>query len=123
MVEVQKGSTSRVIFTTFRVKDVIITKGDIKTVYSNFFVSDGATPLLLFLQFKDEAGNITNVAEDPTKSVPSGDAATKFFFVPADTIWADPRTYTIIPFWTISTEKIFADNAIQVIVKDIHKGD
>ena len=123
MVEIQKGSTSRVFFVSFRVDNKVITRGDIKTTYSNFFIDDGSTPLILFLEFQDEAGNITTVTEDASKSDPAGDPATKHYFAPSDTLFATPITYTIIPYWTTSTEKIYADNAIQVIVKDIHKGD
>jgi len=123
MPEIQKGSTSRAIFASFRVNNVIITKGDIKSTYSNFFVDDGSTPLLLFLQFQDETGVTVNLSEDASKSSPAGDLATKFFFLITDSLIATPRTYTILPFWTTSSEKIFADNAVQLIVKDIHKGD
>jgi len=123
MPEIQKGTTSRVIFASFRVRDVIITRGDIKTTYSNFFVSDGATPLVLNLEFQDEAGVKTVLVEDQSKAVPVGDTATKFFFLLTDVLVATPRTYTVIPFWTTATEKIYADEAIQVIVKDKHKGD
>jgi len=124
MVEIQSGSTSRVIFASFRVKDVIITRGDIKTTYSNFFVDDGTTPLVLSLQFQDKDGNKSNLVEDQSKAQPAvGDTATKFYFLITDSLVATPKTYTVIPFWTTSSEKIFADEAIQLIVKDKHKGD
>jgi len=123
MPEIQSASTSRVIFASFRVDNKVITRGDIKTTYSNFFVDNGSTPLVLNLEFQDEAGNKTNIVEDASKSIPAGDPATKHFFLIPDALIATPKTYTIIPFWTTGTEKIYADNAIQLIVKDIHKGD
>jgi len=123
MPEIQKGSTSRVIFASFRINELIITRGDIKTTFSNFFVDNGSTPLVLNLEFQDESGVVTTLIEDESKSSPVGDTATKFYFRITDSLIADPRTYTIIPFWTTSTEKIYADNAIQLIVKDLHKGD
>ena len=123
MPEYQKGSTSRVIFASFRINDVIITRGDIKTTYSNFFVDNGSTPLVLKLEFQDEAGVVTVLTEDASKSIPAGDPATKHYFLITDALVATPRTYTVIPFWTTGTEKIYADEAIQLIVKDKHKGD
>ncbi len=119
MPEVQKGIKKLVIFAKPRIGGLVRTQTDIKNDFSNFFVSDGATPLTWSLEFKDSKGVVTTLLFDSGLSTD-----TTLYFLPTDTFWDTLESYTVLLFWEIGTalEKIYSEEAIQLVVKDLHDG-
>lgn len=119
MPEVQKGIKKLVIFAKPRIGGLVKTQTQIKNDFSNFFVSDGATPLTWTLEFRDSKGNVTTLAFNAGLST---DAI--LYFLPSNTFWDTLESYTVLLYWEVGTdlEKIYADEAISLVVKDFHDG-
>ena len=97
---------------------VPVTQTQIKNDFSNAYVDDVTTPLNFTLEYKtcdDDTPNTVNW--DSAKSTES-----VIFFPVLDSLYAEYATYMIIPFWTIATEKIYASEPVQLVVKDLHRG-
>lgn len=121
MPEVQTGSTTLPILVIPRINGVPVTQTQIKTNFSNVFIDDGQTPLTFTMEYQTRLGTLNTQAFDASKST---DAI--IFFPMPDSFYATDIIWTIIPFWTIvgltQTEKIYANEAIQLEVKDLHLG-
>ncbi len=119
MPEVQKGIKKLVIFAKPRIGGLVKTQTQIKNDFSNFFISDGATPLTWTLEFRDSKGNTTTLPFDSGLSTD-----TTLYFLPTNTFWDTLESYTILLFWEIGTdlEKIYSEEAIHLIVKNLHDG-
>ena len=119
MVEIQKGVKKLVIFAKPRIGGLVKTQTQIKNDFSNFFVSDGATPLTWSLEFRDSKGVVTTLAFDGAKSTD-----TILYFLPTNTFWDTLESYTVLLFWEIGAdlEKIYSDEAIALVIKDFHDG-
>ncbi len=119
MPEVQKGSKKFVIFAKPRIGGLVKTQTQIKNDFSNFYVDDSTTPLTWTLEFTDSKGNVTTLAFDGAKSTD-----TTLYFLPTNTFWDTLESYTILLFWEVGTdlEKIYADEAIYLVVKNFHDG-
>ena len=117
MVEIQQGTTKLPILVTPRINGVDVTITQIKNQFSNFFVDDASTPIAFTLETRTRTGAVATLAWDSTKSTDS-----IIFFLPLDSFYAILETYTIIPYWTIASEKIYAQESIQLVVKQLHDG-
>lgn len=121
MPEVQKGTTTLPILVTPRIAGVPVTQTEIKNNHSNVFVDNGSTPLSFTLEYKSRDGTVNTQEWDESKSTEN-----VIFFPMPDSFYADDVVWTILPFWTIvgltQTEKIYADESIQLEVKDLHDG-
>ena len=115
MVEIQVGSKQQPIILIPRINGVDETVTRIKTVFSNFFISDGATPIDWQLEFRTRTGVKQLIAFDPTKSTD-----TQIYFFPPDTFYESVVKYTVLFFWTIGIEKVYSDSPVTVDVKDLH---
>jgi len=117
MVEVQIGSLQLPILITPRINGVPVTQTQIKNDFSNKFVSDIATPIAWTLETRTRTGTVQLLVWNEGNSTDS-----VIFFQPLDSFYAVEETYTIIPFWTIDTEKIYGQESIQFKVKQLHDG-
>ena len=117
MVEIQLGSTQLPILVTPRINGLDVTVSQIKTQFSNFFVDDTTTPIAFTLETRTRTGTVALLPWDPVKSTDS-----ILFFLPLDTFYAVIETYTIIPYWTVASEKIYAQESIELVVKQLHDG-
>ncbi len=119
MPEVQKGIKKLVIFAKPRIGGLVKTQTQIKNDFSNFFVNDASTPLTWSLEFTDSKDVVTTLAFDGALSTD-----TTLYFLPTNTFWDTLESYTVLLFWEIGTdlEKIYSDEAIQLVVKNLHKG-
>ncbi len=119
MPEVQKGIKKLVIFVKPRINGIVKTQTQIKNDFSNFFVNDATTPLTWSLEFTDSKGNVTTLLFDSGLSTD-----TTLYFLPTNTFWDTLESYTMLLFWEIGTnlEKIYADEAIHLVVKNLHDG-
>ena len=119
MPEAQKGIKQLVIFAKPRIGGIVRTQTDIKNNFSNFFVSDGATPLTWSLEFRDSKGVVTTLLLDSGLSTDS-----LLYFLPTNTFWDTFASYTVMLFWEIGVdlEKIYSENSIQLQIKDLHDG-
>jgi len=115
MVEIQVGSKQQPIIMIPRIAGVKETVTRIKTVFSNFFVSDGATPINFVMETRTRTGAKVTLNYDVSKS-----SDTQIFFLPADTFWATVQKYTTLFFWTIDVEKVYTENPITIDVKELH---
>jgi len=117
MVEVQIGSLNLPIIITPRIKGIDETQLRIKTVFSNTFISDIMTPIDWNLETRTRSGTVQILNWTSGSSTES-----TIFFLPADVFYSIEETYTIIPYWTIAAEKIYAQESIQLKVKQLHDG-
>ena len=118
--EIQKGTTSLPILVTPRIGGIPITQSEIKTNHSSVYIDD-STPLSFTLEYKSR-GDIVNIIHwDESQSTED----TIFFPMP-DSFYANEIVWTILPYWKIlgltKTEKVYADEAIQIEIKDLHLG-
>ena len=115
MVEIQVGSKQQPIILLPRIDNKPVTVTEIKNTFSNFFVSDGATPINFVMETRQRTGSKTTLNYDPAKS-----SDTQIWFLPADTFWDTVRKYTTLFFWTIDVEKVYTENPITIDVKELH---
>jgi len=114
-MEIQVGSLQQPIIMKPRINGVLETQTRIKNVFSNFFVSDGATPIDWKAEFRTRTGTKTLVSFDPTRTTD-----TEIYFFPADTFWATVEKFTVLFFWTIGVEKVYTEDPITFDVKELH---
>ena len=120
-MKVQVGTTFLPIKLTPRIKGLAVKVSDIKTTYSQKYVSDALTPLNFFLEYEARGVAPTAIAYDPASSTDN----VINFLVP-DALYANEITYTIIFYWTVSDltptviEKIFTENSLTLEVVDQH---
>ena len=112
---VQKGSTGIPIIVVPRIDGQIVTQDNIKNIYSNAFISDGATPLSFTLEYKAVDGTVLTQAWDPAKST----ASSLYFPVP-DSIYTNKEEWTIAVFWLIAAEKNYILKPFHLTVDDVH---
>jgi len=115
MVEIQVGSKQHPIIMIPRINGVPETVTRIKSVFSNFFVSDGATPIDWKLEHRTRTGAKTTINFDSAKSTD-----TQIFFFPDDSFFATVQKYTVLFFWTIGVEKVYSSIPITIDVKELH---
>lgn len=114
-MEIQVGSLQQPVILKPRINGIPVTVSDIKNSFSNFYVSDGATPIDWKLEYKTRTGAKTLIAFDASRSTNE-----EIWFLPADAFYATEVKYTIMFYWTISTEKVYSENAITFDIKEIH---
>jgi len=114
-MEIQVGSLQQPIIIKPRINGVTETQNRIKTVFSNFFVSDGATPIDWKAEFRTRTGSKQLVTFDNVRST-----ETEIYFFPADSFWATVEKFTVLFYWTIGVEKVYTEDAITMDVKEIH---
>jgi hypothetical protein len=118
MVDVQKGSTALPIIVVPRIGGIPVTQTEIKNNFSNKYVNEGTTPIAWTLEYQKRGESTPSTqAWDESKSTDE-----KIFFDMPDTFWEDWATYTILVYWTISTEKVYTELPTQITVKDLHVG-
>ena len=83
MVEIQVGSKQQPIIMIPRINGIAETVTRIKAVFSNFFVSDGVTPIDWKLEHRTRTGTKTLISFDSGKS-----NDTQIFFFPDDAFYA-----------------------------------
>ncbi len=115
MVEIQVGSLQQPIIMIPRINGVPETVTRIKSVFSNFFVSDVATPIDWKLEHRTRTGAKTLISFDSGKSTD-----TQIFFFPPDAFYATVEKKTLLFFWTIGVEKVYSSIPITVDVKELH---
>ena len=122
MTEVQVGSTFRPIRLIPKVGGVPVTQTDIKNNYSNLYVDDPSTPLTWVLEWKRRGD--TNATTINFNSGLSTDS--EIYFDIPDSFYAAIQKYTVLFAWVVTgasdTEKIYCEEAIQIDVRDLHKG-
>jgi len=115
MVEIQVGSKQQPVILIPRINGVDETVTRIKTVFSNFYVSDGATPIDWKLEYRTRTGNKLLIGFDAAKS-----SDTQIFFFPPDTFWESVVKYSVLFYWTIGLEKVYTENPITIDIKELH---
>ncbi len=115
MVEIQVGSKQQPIIMIPRIDGKPTTVTDIKNIFSNFFVSDGATPIDWKLEHRTRTGAKATINFDASKSTD-----TQIFFFPDDSFYATVQKYTVLFFWTIDIEKVYSEIPITIDVKELH---
>jgi hypothetical protein len=118
MTEVQVGTTSRPIRITPHIDGLPVTQQNIKDNYSNLFVDNGSTPLTFRIEYSTRGQTTpSTLLWDAAKSTEN-----EIFFDMPDSFWATVKTWTVLFFWEVLTEKNYTDEAIQIEIKDLHKG-
>jgi len=112
---VQVGTTSLPIRITPRIDGNVVTQQNIKDIYSNHFISDGATPLTWVFEYKAVGGTIASIPFDAGKSGPSS-----IYFTIPDSFYATKEEWTFSVAWKIATEKIFMMRSVKISVVDEH---
>jgi len=115
MVEIQVGSKQQPIIILPRIDNKPVTVTQIKNTFSNFFVSDVATPINFVMESRTRTGTKTTLNYDAGRS-----SDTQIWFLPLDTFWDTVRKYTVLFFWTIDVEKVYTENPITIDVKELH---
>ena len=115
MVEIQVGSKQQPIILLPRIDNKPVTVTQIKNTFSNFFVSDGATPINFVMETRTRTGTKVTLNYDVSKS-----SDTQIWFLPADAFWDTVRKYTALFYWTIDVEKVYTENPITIDVKELH---
>jgi len=115
MVEIQVGSKQQPIIMLPRIDGKPVTVANIKSTFSNFFVSDGATPIDWKMETRTRTGAKDTINFDSAKSTD-----TQIFFFPPDTFYATVQKYTVLFFWTIDIEKVYSQIPITIDVKELH---
>ncbi len=115
MVEIQVGSKQQPIIMIPRIDGKVVTQTQIKNNFSNFFVSDGATPIDWKLEFRTRSGTKTTIGFDVPKTTDS-----QIWFFPDDTFWDTVVKYTVLFYWTIATEQVYSEIPITIDVKELH---
>jgi len=115
MVEIQVGSKQQPIIMLPRIDGKPETVTRIKSVFSNFFVSDGATPIDWKMETRTRTGAKATINFDVAKSTD-----TQIFFFPPDSFYDTVQKYTVLFFWTIDIEKVYSEIPITVDVKELH---
>ena len=115
MVEIQVGSKQQPIILLPRIDGKPVTVTQIKNTFSNFFVSDGATPVNFVMETRLRGASKVTLNYDQAKSTD-----TQIFFFPADPFYATKQKYTTLFYWTIGIEQVYTENPITIDVKEIH---
>ena len=115
MVEIQVGSTKQPIIHLPRIDGKPVTVTEIKTLYSNYYVSDPATPINFVMESRTRLGAKTLLFYDPAKS-----SETEIWFFPTDPYYATVEKYTVLFYWTIDVEKVYTENPLVIDVKELH---
>ena len=117
MTEVQVGTTTRPIRITPHIDGLPVTQQNIKDNFSNLFVDDGSTPLTFTMEYKVRNGTVTTLLWDAAKSTES-----EIYFEVPNSFYIAVKTWTVLFFWSVLTEKNYTDEPIQIEIKDLHKG-
>ncbi len=112
---VQKGTTSLPIRITPRIGGQVVTQQNIKDIYSNFFISDGATPLTWVFEYKAVGVAVQSINFDSALSGPSS-----IYFPIPDSFYLDLAEWTFEVAWKIATEKIYMLRSVKISVVDEH---
>ena len=115
MVEVQIGSTALPIIILPTIDGKAVTQTQIKNDFSNYFVSDGATPINFILETKTRDGSKVPLSFNAAKS-----SETEIWFEPPDSLYATKEVFTAVVFWTIGIEKVPTTNMFVIDVQDLH---
>ena len=117
MPEAQIGSTALPILVIPRIGGIQVTQFVIKNNFSNVFVDDFSTPLTWVLEYQEREGILN------TQNFDAGLSTDEIIFFPVpDSFYANDVIWTLLPYWQIATEKIFADESIMFSVKNLHLG-
>ena len=115
MVEIQVGSKQQPIIVLPRIDGNAETVARIKTVFSNFYVSDIATPINFVMETRTRTGTKVLLSYDVSRS-----SDTQIWFLPADTFFDSIEQYTALFYWTIGVEQVYTENPITIDVKELH---
>jgi len=115
MVEIQVGSKQQPVIHLPRIDGKPVTVTEIKNNFSNFFVSDGQTPINFVMESRTRDGNKVTLNYDVSKS-----SETEIWFLPADSFWTTVQKYTVLFYWTIDIEQVYTENPLIVDVKELH---
>ena len=115
MVEIQVGSKQQPIILLPRIDGKPVTVQNIKDNFSNFFVSDGATPINFVMETRTRDGSKVLLSYNPGKS-----SETQIWFLPIDTFFASVEKFTALFYWTIDVEQVYTENPITIDVKELH---
>lgn len=114
-MEIQVGSLQQPLIILPRINGKPVTVTQIKNDFSNFFVSDGATPINFVLETRTRTGAKVTLNYDVGRST-----ETEIWFLPANAFWATVQKYTSLIYWTIGVEKVYTENPITLDVKELH---
>ncbi len=112
---VQVGTKSLPIRITPRIGGLVVTQTEIETIYSNFFVDQGSTPLTWVFEYKAVDGTIASISFDAGLSGPSS-----IYFPIPDSFYANKEEWTFSVAWQIATEKIYMLRSVKISVVDEH---
>jgi len=115
MVEIQLGSKALPIIILPTIDGNAVTVQQIKDDFSNYFVSDGATPINFILERKTRDDAKVDLSYNATKS-----SETEIWFEPPDSVYATIDKFTCVVYWTIGIEKVPTTNPFTIDVKDLH---
>jgi hypothetical protein len=115
MVEIQVGSKQQPIIILPRINGTPVTVTQIKNDFSNFYVSDIATPINFVMETRTRLGAKVTLAYDESKS-----SETEIWFLPDDSFFATVEKYTTLIYWTIAVEQVYTENPFTIDVKELH---
>jgi hypothetical protein len=115
MVEIQVGSKQQPIIILPRINGTPVTVQNIKDNFSNFFVSDIATPINFVMETRTRLGAKVTLNYDAAKS-----SETEIWFLPTDPFFASVEKYTTLIYWTIDVEQVYTENPFTIDVKELH---
>lgn len=114
-MEIQKGSLVAPIIIHPRIDGNLVTQSQIKNDFSNLYIDDNTTPIAFAMELKVREEVIQTISWDELKST-----ETDIFFLPPNSIYDEEKKYTVLFYWTISTEKVYTKIPITLEVKDFH---
>ncbi len=115
MVEIQVGSKQQPIILNPRINGNLETVNRIKTVFSNYFVSDGTTPINFVMETRTRTGSKVLLNYDASRSDEND-----IYFFPADSFYESVVKYTALFYWTIDIEQVYTERPVIIDVKEIH---
>ena len=114
-MEFQVGSKQQPIILKPKIDGKAVTVTEIKNTFSNFFVSDVATPVNFVLETRTRLGVKATLNFNAAKSTD-----TEIWFFPLDPFYATVEKKTALFYWTIGVEQVYTEIPIVIDVKELH---